>query len=55
MFLSSMDVLYDVEHGVWGHGANGVTEVVINIATLAVSIGIARWTWRRRRALLSDS
>ena len=55
MFLCSMDVLYDAEHGVWGHGANGVIELVINIATLAVSVGMARWTWRRRTALLSGS
>ena len=32
-----MDVLYDLQHGVWGKGANGVMELVINVVTLALS------------------
>ena len=48
-----MDVLYDLQHGVWGKGANGVMELVINVVTLALSLFVLRWTWVRRDALLS--
>ncbi len=48
-----MDVLDDLQHGVWGKGANGVMELVINLVTLALSVFVLRWTWARRDALLS--
>lgn len=52
LYLFSMDVLYDLEHGIWGKGANGIVELAINLVTVALSVGLLRWTWRRRRALL---
>ena len=52
LYLFCMDVLYDLEHGIWAKGANGVTELLINVATLTLSLGILRWTWRRRVALM---
>lgn len=55
LYLFCMDVLYDLEHGIWGKGSNGVIELAINLATLALSLGLLRWTWRRRRALLEGS
>jgi hypothetical protein len=49
-----MDVLYDLEHGIWwSSGAGGVIELVINVATLTVSVGLTRWTWSRRAELSS--
>jgi hypothetical protein len=48
-----MDVLYDLQHGVWGKGANGAMELAINVATLALSVFVLRWTWLRREALLA--
>jgi hypothetical protein len=54
LYLFAMDVLYDLQHGVWGKGANGVTELVINLVTLALSLFVLRWTWVRRDALLSS-
>ncbi len=30
LYLFAMDVLYDLQHGVWGKGANGVMELAIN-------------------------
>ena len=54
LYLFAMDVLYDLQHGVWGKGANGVMELVINIVTLALSLFVLRWTWVRRDALLSS-
>ena len=55
MYLFCMDVLYDLEHGIWAKGGNGVVELVINLLTLTLSVGLLRWTWRRRRALLEVS
>ena len=55
LYLFCMDVLYDLEHGIWGKGGGGKTELFINVATLGLSLGILRWTWRRRRALLDGS
>ena len=52
LYLFCMDVLYDAEHGIWAKGAGGAIEAAINVATLAVSLGVLRWTWRRRAALL---
>jgi hypothetical protein len=53
IYLFAMDVLYDLQHGIWGKGANGVTELVINLVTLALSLFVLRWAWVRRDALLS--
>jgi hypothetical protein len=53
IYLFGMDVLYDIENGIWWRsGAGGVIEAVINVLTLAVSIGLLRWAWPRRDALL---
>jgi hypothetical protein len=53
-YLFGMDVLYDLEHGIWwSSGAGGVIEFVINVATLTVSVGLTRWTWSRRAELSS--
>ena len=51
LYLFCMDVLYDLEHGIWGKGGNGITELCINVATVTLSLGILRWAWRRRDAL----
>lgn len=51
-YLFCMDVLYDLEHGIWGKGGSGAVELTINVATLVLSLGTLRWTWRRRHALL---
>jgi hypothetical protein len=53
IYLFAMDVLYDLQHGVWGKGANWVIELVINLVTLALSLFVLRWAWVRRDALLS--
>ena len=53
LYLFAMDVFYDLQHGIWGKGANGVVELVINLVTLALSLFVLRWTWVRRDALLS--
>jgi hypothetical protein len=49
-----MDVLYDLQHGVWGKGSNGVIELIINLVTLGLSLFVLRWAWARRDDLLSS-
>jgi hypothetical protein len=54
MYLFGMDVLYDLEQGIWwSSGAGGIIELGINVVTLAVSLGLLWWTWRHRTALLA--
>jgi hypothetical protein len=56
LYLSGMDVLYDLEHGIWWHsGSGGVIELGINVLSLTMSLGALRWGWRRRAALLAGS
>lgn len=52
LYLASMDTLYDLEHGIWGMGANGLTELAIVLYSVALSVGVMRWGWRRRHSLL---
>ena len=54
LYLFGMDVLYDLENGIWWNsGAGGVIELVINVLTLGVSAWLLRWAWTRRDALLA--
>ena len=50
-YLCAMDVLFDLEHGIWGNGANGVVELCINVLTLLAASVLSRWTWSHRREL----
>jgi hypothetical protein len=52
LYLFGMDVLYDLEHGIWGKGANGATELAINVLTLALSLFVLRWSWVHHAELL---
>jgi hypothetical protein len=51
VYLFCMDVLYDLQHGVWGKGGNGVVELCINLLTLGLSLFVLRWAWVRRELL----
>lgn len=55
LYLLGMDVLYDLQHGVWGSGSNGLVELGINLLTLALSVFLGSWAWRHRDALLDGS
>lgn len=52
VYLCALDVLYDVEHGIYAMGHGGAIELGINLATAAVSIGTLAISWRFRRVLL---
>jgi hypothetical protein len=55
VYLFWMDVLYDLEHGIWWKNGGGVIELGINVITLAFSIWLMRWAWQRRAALLAGA
>ncbi|MER8186430.1 hypothetical protein [Kitasatospora sp. NPDC094015] len=42
-YLFCMDVLYDLQHGIWTRGAGGAIEAGVNVATLALSVLALRW------------
>lgn len=51
LLLGIMDVLFDLEHGIWSRGVNGVVELAINVVTFAAAIVLARWVWFHRHEL----
>jgi len=48
LYLFAMDVLYDLQHGIWGKGGNGLVELAINLVTLGLSLFVLHWAWVRR-------
>ena len=50
-YLFFMDVLYDLEHGIWGKGGNGLVELGINLVTGILTIILGRWSWVHRAEL----
>jgi hypothetical protein len=52
-FLLAVDVLYNLQHGVWFASQRGLTELVRNLATGAGTVGLFTWTWPRRAELLA--
>jgi hypothetical protein len=53
LFLFSMDLLYDLENGIFTKGAGGAFEGVIVLLTLVFSVTVLTWSWRHRGELLS--
>jgi hypothetical protein len=51
LYLAGMDVLYDLEHGIWFGGGGGLIELGINVVTVWASVATLRWAWRRRTLL----
>ena len=55
VYLFGMDVLYDLEHGIWWASGGGVIELGINILTGALALVLLRWAWLHRAELLSGT
>lgn len=55
VYLCALDVLYDLEHGIYTKGQVGATELAINLATAAFAIGVMRNGWRYRDQVLGNS
>jgi hypothetical protein len=52
-YLCALDVLFDLQHGIYGRGGSGVVELMINFVTLVSSVGIVSFAWRFRDQILS--
>jgi hypothetical protein len=52
-FLVAVDVLYNLQHGVWFASQRGLTELVRNLATGAGTVWLFAWAWPRRAELLA--
>jgi hypothetical protein len=48
-----MDLLYDLEHDIFGKGGGGAFEAVIVGVTWIFSITLLRYAWTRRGELLA--
>ena len=55
VYLFGMDVLYDLEHGIWWSSGGGVIELGINVLTGVVALMLLRWTWLHRAELLAGT
>ena len=53
LYLGSMDLLYDLEHGIFADGSGGAIEAFIVALTWAFSLTALLWSWRHRGELLS--
>jgi hypothetical protein len=53
LYLGAMDLLYDLEHGIFGKGGGGALEAVIVAATWVFSLTVLRYSWTRRAELLA--
>lgn len=52
LYLGCMDLLYDLEHSVFGQGVGGAVELGIVALTWTFSITVLIWAWRNRDELL---
>ena len=55
IYLCALDVLYDLEHGIYTSGQGGAVELAINLATAAVGIGALSVGWHFRHEFLGTS
>jgi hypothetical protein len=51
LYLGSLDLLYDLEHGIFVMGAGGAVEAGIVVLTWVFSITLLRWSWTHRGEL----
>ncbi len=55
VYLCALDVLYDLQHGIYANGNGGAIEFAINAITALSSIGVIRFGWRFRDQLLGNA
>lgn len=55
VYLFGMDVLYDLEHGIWWSSGGGVIELAINLLTGGVALALLRWSWINRAEILAGT
>ena len=52
LYLGALDILYDLQHGIYAKGSGGAIELGINLITVMSGIGVMRFAWRFRHQLL---
>ena len=54
IYLGLLDVLFDLENGIYGAPDTGAVavELMINVLTLALGAVVLGWAWRQRRELV---
>lgn len=55
LYLGALDVLYDIENGIYAKGGGGFIELAINLITVLSGVGVLRFCWRFHRRLLAGS
>ena len=55
LYLFGMDLLYDLENGIFTTGGGGAFEAVIVTLTLVFSLTVLSWSWRHREDLLAGT
>jgi len=57
IYLGLLDVLFDLENGIYRSPDTGgvIVEIAINVLTLALGLVVLIWSWRSRRALMALS
>ncbi len=55
LYLGAMDLLYDLEHGIFARGGGGAFEAVIVTVTWVFSLTVLRFAWTRRTELLAGT
>jgi hypothetical protein len=53
LYLFGMDLLYDVQNGIFPKGGGGAFEAVVVALTLVFSLTVLTWSWGHRGELLS--
>jgi hypothetical protein len=53
IYLGLLDVLFDLENGIYRAPDTGgvVVEIIINVLTLTMGLVVLLWAWRKRREL----
>jgi hypothetical protein len=47
-----MDLLYDLQHGIYANGLGGIAELLINVLSAVSGVMALAWSWRNREPLL---
>jgi hypothetical protein len=53
LYLGCLDLLYDLEHGIFTRGGGGAFEALIVLLTWVFSLTVLRFAWIRRGELLA--
>jgi hypothetical protein len=53
IYLFALDVLFDLQHGIYARPQGGVIELAINVLTVTLCVALLRSAWRFRLSLLS--